>query len=139
MQKEMENRKKEKARLRIIDEVIKKSNIVIPEIMLERTLDNMVEEYKAYVQDANKEIPGDLREKLKEKAEKDVSTNLVLYQIAKEKNLEPSQKEVEEEVNKFLAHSQLPKDQQIDPQKLYDYSYGIVKNRKVFEYLESLK
>lgn len=142
MQREKGDREKERIRLRILQEIIKDSKIELPQVMVDRTLDGMVAEYLEFKKQSNakeKEDEAQIRERLEEKARNDVATNLVLYQIAKERNLDPKPEEVEEEANKILASSQFSRMPQIDPQKVYDYSYGMIKNRKVFEYLESLK
>ncbi len=141
---EKKSKERERIRLKILEEIIKDSKIELPKVMVERTLDNMVEEYKHYSQKLNKikqEDDADLKKRLEERAKNSVSTNLVLYQISKEQNLEPASEEVEKGVNDFLNHSRLsgqPADK-IDPGQLYDYIYDELKNKKVFEYLESLK
>lgn len=141
MKKEKEERERERVRLKILQEIIKDSKIELPQVMVDRTLDGMVAEYLEFRKQSNtkeKEDEAQVRARLEEKARNDVATNLVLYQIAKERNLDPKPEEVEEEANKILASSQFSRMPQIDPQKVYDYSYGMIKNRKVFEYLESL-
>ena len=142
IKKEKDEREKERIRLKIVDELIKNSQIDFPRIMIDKTLDNMVAEYRSMVplsENKKSEDEASLRGRLEEKAKKDIATNLVLYQIAKDQKIEPAPDEVEAEVNKFLTHSEFSKRPKIDPQRLYDYSYGIVQNQKVFEYLESLK
>ena len=136
--KEKESKEKERLQIKIMEEIIKDSKIEFPKVMVDKALDNLVNEYKAYVP-AGKEDDAALRERLQEKAKNEVATNLVLYKLAKEQKIEPDSKEVEEEANKFLTHSKFSRTPNLDPQKVYDYSYGIVQNRKVFEYLESLK
>ena len=141
IKKEKAEKEKEKNRLKIMEEIIKDSKIELPKVMVERTLDNLVAEYKAMVSPALKKLETDeeVKKRLEEKARSSVASNLLLYQIAKEQKLDPSPEEVEKETNDFLSHSHFGRDPKIDPQKLYDYSYGIVQNQKVFEYLESLK
>ena len=141
---EKKSKEKERIRLKILEEIIKDSKIELPKVMVERTLENMIEEYKNYSQRLNKikqEDDADLKKRLEERAKNSVATNLVLYQISKEQNLEPASEEVEKGINDFLNHSRLsghPADK-IDPGHLYDYIYGELKNKKVFEYLETLK
>ncbi|MBI4992470.1 MAG: trigger factor [Candidatus Harrisonbacteria bacterium] len=142
MKKEKEGREKERVRLKIMNEMVKNSQIDSPQIMIDKTLDNLVNEYRATMQPPSGgklEDDASLRKRFEERAKHDVAANLVAYQIAKDQKIEPTPDEVEAEVNKFLTHSQFSKRPKIDPQRLYDYSYGVVQNRKVFEYLESLK
>lgn len=142
--KEKETKEKERLRLKILDGIIRDSKMDLPKVMVGRTLDNMVEEYKSYAQRLKKgelENEEGLKNRFMEKAKNSVAVNLVLYQIAKEQNLEPSSEDVEKEANDFLIRSQpsgQPTDK-IDPKQIYDYIYGELRNKKVFEYLESLK
>lgn len=141
--KEKEAKEKERLRLKIMEEIIKDSKIELPEIMVNRTLDGLAADYENFLKNAP---PGkdslkedEIRKSLEEKAKNSVAVNLVLYQIAKDEHLEPTAEEVEAEANEFLKNNRIDKKEKIDQQKIYDYSYGMVQNRKVFEYLESLK
>lgn len=136
MKQEKENREQERLRLKILEEIGRASTTDVPKIMIEKTLNNMVAEYGQMTQ--NTKSDEELKRLLEEKAKTSVLNNLALYQIAKEEKLEPTPEEIKEESNKFLAHSQFSKEPKIDPQRLYDYIYGIVQNKKVFQYLESL-
>ena len=80
----------------------------------------------------------ELKIKLRPEAEKNIASNLVLYKIAKEEKLEPSSDEIEAESNKFLAAMRPDMVAKIDPERVHNYSYDIVKNKKVFDFLESL-
>jgi len=135
--KEKETKENERIQLKIFEEIIKNSEIKPPRIMVERTLDNLTAEYKNLVKNPGEESA--IRKNLEEKAKNSVATNLILYQIAKEQKIEPSQKEIESEANKALSHSEFKKNPKIDVQRLYDYIYDELRNKKVFEYLESLK
>lgn len=146
MLKEKTEKENERVRLKLMDQIIKIAELDLPEIMLNKTLDGMVQEYKNYSAVSYKngdkkteESETEIRKKLDDKARNSVATNLVLYQIAKDEHLEPAREEVEEDVNKFLRSMRPEQAKNVDPQKLYDYSYGVVQNRKVFEFLESLK
>lgn len=139
--KEKESKEKERLQIKIMEEIIKNSNFDLPRVMVDRTLDNLVAEYKAMVSPEAEKVETDqeTKKRLEEKARNSVAGNLVLYQIAKDHKLEPSPEEVEKETNNFLSRSEFSRNPKIDPQKVYDYSYGIVQNRKVFEYLQGLK
>lgn len=146
MTKEKLEKEKERVRLKVMDQLVKMSKLDLPDVMLARTLDGMVQEYKDYAalsfrggEKQKPETDEEIRRKLEDKARSSVATNLVLYQIAKDEHLEPTPQEVEEDSNRFLSSMRREHAGNLDPQKLYDYSYGIVQNRKVFEYLESLK
>ncbi len=137
LQQEKEYKERERLELKMLDEIGKSTKADIPDVMIARTLDQMVEEYRNSAGD--KEDEASIKEKLKESARKSVLNNLVLYQIAKAENLEPSHEDIEKEANHFLARNQFSKNPNVDPQQLYDYIYGVVRNKKVFDYLHNLK
>lgn len=143
--KEKNEKERERVRLKLLEQIIKSAKMDLPETMVSRTLDSMVNEYKEYAamsQTAGKkknESDADIRKQLEQKAKDSVATNLILYQIAKDEHLEPTPEEVEEDTNKFMRTMRPEQAKTVDPQKLYDYSYGVVQNRKVFDFLESLK
>lgn len=134
--KEKLEKEKEKLRLKMMDEIIKDSKIELPKVMVERVAKNMMEEYKSLLSQLDKkdiksgqEIESRIEKQIEAKAQNSVAANLALYQIAKEQGLEPTDEEIEKEANVLLKDK-------IDSDKLYDYIYGEVRNRKVFNYLE---
>lgn len=135
--KEKEIKEGEKLRIKALEEIVKDSKIDMPQVMVEKTLAGMLEEYRAYFKDKFKE--DEMKIKLRPEAEKSVASNLVLYKIAKDEKVEPNAEEIEAESNKFLATLRPDMASKIDPQRIYNYSYDIVKNKKVFEFLEGLK
>ncbi len=136
LRQEKEYREQERLRLQFLEEVGKNIAVDIPGIMIEKTLNNMVAEYGQMAHGAKSDE--ELRRLLGEKAKASVLNNLVLYQIAKDEKLEPTPEEVKGESDEFLAHSQFSRESKIDPQRLYDYIYGIVQNKKVFKFLEKV-
>ena len=73
---EKEFREKDKARARVLEEIVKDSKIDVPNIMIERTLDRIAGDKK------------DLRDKFRDKAKENVLGNLVLYKIAEEEKID---------------------------------------------------
>lgn len=146
--KEKTEKENERLRLKIIEEIAKNSDIEPPEIMVSRTLDNLVVEYKSFIKDAaskggeprsDKSEREEIRKNLEAKAKNNVATNLVLYEIAKREKLEPTSEEVEAEANQMLKNFPEKQIKDLDIKRIYDYNYGIVQNKKVFDYLESIK
>ncbi|MDP3729289.1 MAG: trigger factor [bacterium] len=135
--KEKHAKELEKARIEMLSEIAQKSSMDVPEVMATRTLESMVEEYKTYTKDTSYDEKT-LRQKMQKRAEESVREQLTLYQIAKDEKLDPLPEEVEAEANAFLAHSEFKKKPDIDTKRLHDYAYGIVQQRKVFDFLESL-
>lgn len=123
---EKEEKEKEKNRAKILEEISKKSEIDLPEILISRTLDGLVEEAKASgAKDIKEE---DLRKGLFERAKHRAVSSLILHKIAEIEKLEPESKEVLEEITK----------NNLDKDTSYDYVYSILRNKKVFECLEGL-
>ncbi len=121
---EKEEKEKEKNRAKILEEISKNSEIDLPEILLSRTLDGLVEEAKASgMKDLKDE---DLRKGLAERARHRAVSSLILHKIAEVEHLEPDNKEVLDEISR----------NGLDKDTSYDYVYSIMRNKKVFEHLE---
>lgn len=124
-----EKREKEEERLRIkvIQEIVKASAVEVPEIMVLKTLGGMVEEMFQLSGGAEKGMDREeFRKELEPRARERVAANLVIHKITEAEHLEPTSEEVE-----AYARSK-----NLDLEKHYDYSYGIVRSRKLFEFLE---
>lgn len=130
---EKKEKESERVRLKMLDEIAKDSKMELPEIMVERTLASMVADVKRMLPKEPDQSPEafekDLREKMRARAEQNVASNLVMYQIAKDEKIEPTKEEVEADA----------KQNNVDLEKHYDYSYGRVQNQKVFAFLEGAK
>ena len=68
----------------------------------------------------------ELRTKLRERAEINVRSNLVMYKLAQTEKLEPTGEEVAAEAAKH----------NVDPEKEHEYIYSALQNKKIFEFLE---
>jgi len=90
---EKEFKERIKRRIQFLEETIKNSEIDIPQIMIEKTLDQMIKSN-------NKE----LREQWREKAKNNVASNLTLYKIAEIEKIEfdPQQGLDNEKVFQYL-------------------------------------
>ncbi|MFH1758960.1 MAG: trigger factor [Patescibacteria group bacterium] len=102
---------KEKTRIKMLEEIAEKSKIDIPQIMVDKTKEN----YKC----------------AEEEARKRVTNHIIINEIAQKENLRPDEKEIEAEVAKYQHQAD-----QLDKSRFYDYIYGILQNKKVFEFLE---
>lgn len=128
---EKQEKETEKLRIKALDTIAKESKMDIPEILVERTLEDMMQDYARYMPkdgDAKKQeqFMNDLRAKTRERAETSVRGNLVMYKLAQAENLVPTAEEIEAEA----AHHN------VDPEKEHDYIYSALQNKKVFEFLE---
>lgn len=98
---EKKTREEQKMQIKILEEIAQKSDIDPPEVMIGKM------------------------------TKKDLLNHLVVYKIAQEENLKPTEEEIETEVEK---HRHLQKS--LDNKKFYDYIYNALQNKKVLEFLE---
>ena len=122
----MEKSAKEKERLEIkmLSEIIKDSEIDLPEVMVEKTFQRMEKQYAPALKAAGKK-PEEISKELREKARENVASNLVVYKIAQAEKLEPTPEEIEKSMGS------------VENNEKYQYYYGIIQQRKVFNFLES--
>ncbi|MBI5147900.1 MAG: trigger factor [Parcubacteria group bacterium] len=136
----------DRLRAAIVNEIVGESKIDLPQIFIDKTIDQMTEEarmfaerltggYGEYLKRHHGGSEEKMREALAEGAISKVSADVAMYAVAKAEKLEPSPEETEEETKSVIARGGV---QNIDRRKLYDYSYGIIQRRKVFEFLENL-
>ena len=123
---EKNEQERERLRAKMIEEIAKTAKVDLPAIMLEKVLDQLLLEVKQMVSQSSEFTDEKLRASLREKARERARANLVFYQIEKQERLEPTKQEVEEEARA----------RNLDPETHYDYAYGILRHRKVFEFLE---
>lgn len=145
---EKELQEKERIRAKIIGTIIQKTNAEIPQTLIDRELDNMVEEFKAKIaqlgisfEDYLKKIQKNeenLRKEWVDEARQRVLGRLILEEIAKKENILVSDEEAKKEANAYLARfpgkiSQLP-----EPEILKNYFKNLLRTEKVFQFLEKL-
>lgn len=139
---EKENKEKERLRVKTLDEIIKSSEIDIPEVMIEKTFEKIMTDIKPMIAASGK-TEEEIGKIMKERAKNNVSANLIIYKIAEVEKLQPTEEEIAAEQARHAGHDHGhdPRhgySHEIDEEKEYDYSYQIVQNKKVFEFLENL-
>jgi len=146
---EKEEDQKTKMRLKIIENIEKKISFDLPQVLLEKELDNMMGNFKQRLSishisfdDYLKEIQKtekDIKKEWEESAKKRIITSILLFRIAEKENIKISEEETEEETNKYLSRFSNIKEaeKEMDPQKLKDYIQELLRNEKVFKILES--
>lgn len=137
-------RAKEKHRLSIIESLIKETKIEVPQIMIDAELEKMIGQFKDDVSRAGlkwedylrsiSKTEAEIKEEWKDKALDRAKSELIVGKIAEAEKIEPSTEELEHEVSHMLEHYP-----EADPLRLRIYLYTLMRNEKVFEYLESLK
>ena len=63
---------------------------------------------------------------------------LVLKEIGKKENVDVSEQEVKEEMDKILKHDSHQKEVGVDPSQLKDYTREVIRTEKTFQILENL-
>jgi trigger factor len=137
-------------RMEILQEIIKKSEVELPKILVDLELEKMIHELKdniaqmgldfeAYLNNIKK-TEEELKKEWLAKARERVCAALVLQDIAETEKIEVLQSEIENDINRFLH--QYPDVEtvraQIDMEQLKEYTRGRLRNEKVFELMESL-
>ena len=149
LEKEKEHQAVERWRIKVIERIAKESQMEIPDILVETELEKMLQEFKTSIAQMGLKIDeylkkihlteDKLEEKWHEPALKRVRIGLVLREIAKREKIEPSKEEIKEKMNEILKG--YPDDKGVrvrpDQEQLKEYAKGLLKNAKVFEFLES--
>ena len=151
MEEEKKIELKEKRRGAIIDVLVENTVVEIPHILIHEELHKMIGEFEMQLQGMNitfeqylKQIGKTIDELEKEwepQAIKRIKAALALEEVAKEREIEVANEEVEAEMNKTLAQYKKIQDAEknIDLGKLYNYVKGTMVNERVLEYLENIK
>ena len=147
MEKEMQE--KNRVRQEIVAKVAKEANLDVPEVLVKREQEALLEqtkqgakemlkiEFAEYLKNVNK-TEEELKASFLEQAEARIREFLVLDAIAKKEEVAASQEEVEQEMQKVLVQypeSKLAKDS-LDQKELRLYSEGVLRNEKTLQLLE---
>jgi len=138
---EKKMRARDKKRIEILEAIIKETKIELPQILIEREMDRLLEEAKAdiarsglkwedYLKHLKKE-EADIRKSFEETGRKRAISGLILDAIAKAENVSPDKEKVEAEVKKLME--QYPG---ADKMSATNYVEGLFKNDAVFALLE---
>ena len=139
---EKENRGKEKTRLKIIEKIIEKSEIDLPEILIEIELDKILYnmesditqmglKFEDYLKHLNK-TKDDLKKEFKKDAEMKAKFALVLNEIAKVEKIVADEEQVAKEIAAILEHYK-----DADPERARAHVENVLTNEKIFQFLES--
>jgi trigger factor len=133
----------------VISKIVQISKIDLPEIMIEKEKEILLEELKARVEENG--LPFSeyllqlnlseekLKEGLTEAAQKRLKEELVIAQIAKEEDIKVSQEEIEDKINQILKNfPSVEEAQKLDLPSLKDYFYQRILFEKVLRKFEEL-
>jgi len=147
---EKEAKEKQDWREAVIDKISAKSEMDLPDLLIDQEVEQMIREIKANVGnfglpwekylESLKKTESDIRKEIRTQAGKRVKAMLILREIGKKEGIKVTEEEQEKEASRFLR--QFPDEKEakkkIDIEQLKEYTYGIVKNEKVFKLLESI-
>lgn len=135
---------KDKVRLAIVEELLKKSEGEIPEILVASETDKMLYRLEADItnvgfkmEDYLKQIgktEADLRNEWRADAEKRAKLQIVIHSISEKEGLTPTEEEIANDVTKI---TEMYKD--ADPARARAYVEQMLENEKVFKFLEDQK
>ena len=142
-------KEKQRVRLEIINHIIKNSDILIPEILVNQQLDSMINnldkdlhangmELSLYLVQMGK-TQDDLKKQWRDEAEKQVKIVMILHKIAKDNKISASQEEVEETlattVQSMVTKGEVDK-MSLDVEGLRNNISSRIINDRVFDFLE---
>ncbi|HWA31954.1 MAG TPA: trigger factor [Candidatus Paceibacterota bacterium] len=141
---EKENMEKEKTRLKMIEKIIEKSEVEMPELLVEAELDKILYRMESDVSQMGlrfedylkhlKKSAEELRKDFRGDAEKKAKLGLVLNKIAAAEKILADETEVAQEVEHILEHYK-----DADPERAAAYAENVITNEKVFKFLEGQK
>lgn len=142
MRKEKETEQKDKVRLAIVEELVKQTEVEIPEVLIQSETDKIMYRLQAditnaglkfedYIKQINK-TEEDLRNEWKPDAEKRAKLQMIIHSISEKEKLIPTEEEIEKDVTQITT---MYKD--ADPNRARAYVEQMLVNEKVFAFLEN--
>lgn len=150
LMKEKEGKERERITMKIAEEIAKHTDAEIPDVLIERELEKMLNELQGSLRQMNmefetylehiKKTAEDVKKEWRTDAEKRVRIALILRAIADKENIEPTEEEISAKANNSLDNFRAEGHDitKIDKQALAEYSKNILRNKKVFEFLEKI-
>ena len=148
--REKAEKEKHDWREKALNEIAERAKMELPENLISQEEKAIIAELKGNVEQFGlkwdkyleelKKNEAELKKELRGQAEKRVRAFLVLREVAKNENIEVSEQEAEQEMNNFLRRypdAERSKNE-VDIEHLKEYTYGVIRNEKVFQLLENL-
>ncbi|HEY4513365.1 MAG TPA: trigger factor [Candidatus Paceibacterota bacterium] len=138
---EKENHQKETTRLKIIEDIVEKSEIDLPELLVEIELDKILYrmesditqmglKFEDYLKHLNK-TKEDLRKEFRTDAEKKAKLALILNEISKVEKILADEEQVAKEVAAILEQYK-----EADPERARMHAEQVLTNERIFQFLE---
>ncbi len=139
---EKENMVKEKTRIKIIEKIIEKSEMEVPEILVEIEVNKIMARMEAdiaqmglkfddYLKHLKKTVE-EIRKDFRKDGEQRAKLSLVLAKIAEMENIKADDEAIANEVAHILEHYK-----DADPERARAHSESVLVNEKVFQCLEN--
>ncbi len=137
-------RSREKKRMATLEAILEKTEVVVPEVLIESELAKMLGQfqddiaraganYTEYLKHANK-TEDDIKKEWREPAEKKAKVQLIINKISDDENIAPDAEKIRAETEKLLLAYQ-----DVDPVRARSYVAQMMLNEKVMEFLEEQK
>jgi len=145
---EKEQAESQRIRNEVLEKISEVSNFEVPEVLVEREQEAMLEglkheisdklkiEFKDYL-DKIKKTEQEISDSFKKESEKKVRAFLILRKIGEKEKIEISEEEVRDRTNEILKQINKP-EKDIDFHRLKDYSREVIRNERIFKILEEL-
>ncbi len=137
-------KEEEKIKIKVMEAIKKKVSFEVPEILIEKETENMLNNFKHQVSQSGvsfdqylketKKTEEALKKEWKKKAEENVSYAIILHKIGTEEGVEVTDEEIEKEVDKHFAISGKDKrsEKEENLERMRSYIYDVIKNQKIF-------
>lgn len=148
MKLEQEMKARDKHKTSLLEAIADKATLEIPDLLVESEKDKMLHELKESITSMGmswedylthiKKSEEDLRKEWQEDAARRVRFALVLREIAKKENLSASEEDLDHWTDDYIASQPEETRKKIDRERVKEYAYGVIRNEKVFNFLENL-
>lgn len=151
LRREKEEKERERLRMAMADAIAGETRVEIPDALIERELEKMTAELKDSIVGAGlkfddylvhiRKTERDLAREWRGDAERRVKIALVLREIARREHIAATAEDVEQAVNRTLAHRGMTEAEAkaLDREAVIGYHTGIARNENVFKFLEHLE
>lgn len=149
MHEEKTAKEHDKRKMELIAAIRSRATLEIPELLVDAEKEKMATELKASIGSMGlkwdeylthiKKTEDELKADWAKDAETRVAYALILREIAKHENLSPSAEELDRWADSYIAAQSEDVRAQLDRSRIKEYAYGVLRNEKVFEFLEHIR
>jgi len=148
MKFEKDEKARDKRHADLLDTICSNIAMDLPDVLVAAEKEKMAAELKngvasmgmawdAYLA-AIKKTEDELKRGWQEDAERRIKSILALKKIAEREHIEPMDDELNAWVYQYLSARTDEEKKDIDQERVKEYAYGVIKNQKVFEFLENI-